>query len=272
MSDNLQNINAAIQGATNVANTISVAKQNRKDRKFTKEMYEKQKADNLEFWNMQNTYNSPQEQMKRLQAAGLNPNLVYGDGATGNVASAPESATPKEFAQKAPTLDGENPLNSYFAIQAQKMQVDNMKLQNDLLAQKKLMNDIDYDLPTYDMYKNSDDVFGNVSQGRRADKLQADSDNAQYIKGINKIRFELEKTNQPVTVKNVLQTYLNNVAQGSKIKADTDRINAAKVVLNNQAKLQEFEKMLNEGGVDRQSPFFIKWILTQLDKENVINK
>lgn len=36
----------------------------------------------------QNLYNSPVEQMKRLNAAGLNPNLVYGNGVDGNQSGA----------------------------------------------------------------------------------------------------------------------------------------------------------------------------------------
>lgn len=36
----------------------------------------------VKLWKMQNEYNKPENQMKRLQEAGLNPNLVYGAGAT----------------------------------------------------------------------------------------------------------------------------------------------------------------------------------------------
>lgn len=46
----------------------------------------------LEQWHRQNKYNSPGEQMKRLKSAGLNPNLVYGEGAkgaTGNASASP---------------------------------------------------------------------------------------------------------------------------------------------------------------------------------------
>ena len=40
----------------------------------------------LAMWNRQNEYNSPKNQMSRLSAAGLNPNLVYGSGSvSGNV-------------------------------------------------------------------------------------------------------------------------------------------------------------------------------------------
>lgn len=36
----------------------------------------------IEQWNRENAYNSPTAQMERLRQAGLNPNLVYGGGAT----------------------------------------------------------------------------------------------------------------------------------------------------------------------------------------------
>lgn len=38
----------------------------------------------LSFWHMQNAYNSPEQQMKRFGAAGLNPHLIYGQGNSGN--------------------------------------------------------------------------------------------------------------------------------------------------------------------------------------------
>lgn len=40
----------------------------------------------LNMWNMQNAYNTPEMQMQRLKEAGLNPNLIYGSGSasTGN--------------------------------------------------------------------------------------------------------------------------------------------------------------------------------------------
>jgi hypothetical protein len=37
---------------------------------------------NIKFWQMQNKYNTPKQQMARLKEAGLNPALIYGSGAT----------------------------------------------------------------------------------------------------------------------------------------------------------------------------------------------
>lgn len=60
---------------------------------------------NLNFWNMQNEYNTPANQMARLEDAGLNPNLMYGQGNTGNASSAPSSSSP-HF--DAPRMQGYN--------------------------------------------------------------------------------------------------------------------------------------------------------------------
>lgn len=42
----------------------------------------------LQDWNRQNAYNHPQAQMERLKSAGLNPNLIYGDSASGAAGNA----------------------------------------------------------------------------------------------------------------------------------------------------------------------------------------
>lgn len=55
--------------------------------KYNKKLQDNAFAHNVEMWNMQNAYNSPSSQMERLQAAGLNPNLVYGNGGATNTAS-----------------------------------------------------------------------------------------------------------------------------------------------------------------------------------------
>lgn len=52
---------------------------------------------NLQMWNMQNEYNSPEAQMARFQEAGLNPRLIYGNGASsaGNASSSPQYQPPE---------------------------------------------------------------------------------------------------------------------------------------------------------------------------------
>lgn len=46
-------------------------------------------------WNKQNEYNTPQMQMQRYTEAGLNPNLIYGQGTPGNAQQAPKAPVPQ---------------------------------------------------------------------------------------------------------------------------------------------------------------------------------
>lgn len=48
----------------------------------SKKLMQKQFHYQKKMWEMENEYNKPVNQMARLQEAGLNPNLVYGSGAT----------------------------------------------------------------------------------------------------------------------------------------------------------------------------------------------
>lgn len=49
----------------------------------------------VEMWHMQNAYNSPEQQMERFGAAGLNPHLIYGQGSPGQAGSPPEYHPPE---------------------------------------------------------------------------------------------------------------------------------------------------------------------------------
>lgn len=91
-----------VGGLASLVNTGISAWQGSKDREqsqknlqmemaFNQNEAKKERDYNLEMWNLSNTYNSPQEQMARLKAAGLNPNMVYG---TGNVSGLSSSSAP----------------------------------------------------------------------------------------------------------------------------------------------------------------------------------
>jgi len=69
----------AIQTGGNIFGQMLANRANRQEA-------DKARAYNKQMWEAQNLYNSPEQQMARLKAAGLNPNLVYGKGAGGNAA------------------------------------------------------------------------------------------------------------------------------------------------------------------------------------------
>lgn len=77
---------AAAIGASIAANIAAVSEYHnrKKDREHNMEMAEYQAAANERYLDKQNEYNSPKNQMLRYQQAGLNPNLMYGQGSPGN--------------------------------------------------------------------------------------------------------------------------------------------------------------------------------------------
>lgn len=76
-----------ITGASNlVSGLISGGMSYKKSRKLAKYAYSK----DLEMWNRQNEYNLPINQMQRLEEAGLNPNMMYGQGVAGATGQARE--------------------------------------------------------------------------------------------------------------------------------------------------------------------------------------
>lgn len=52
----------------------------------------------IDFYNMQNDYNSPVNQIARLRSAGINPNLAYANGALNNVGASTPSVSQAETA------------------------------------------------------------------------------------------------------------------------------------------------------------------------------
>lgn len=90
---------------------------------FQKKLAAQQNQYNLDMWRMQADYNSPQAQMQRFQEAGLNPNLIYGQGSNGNMSQAPQMVTPE-----APNVSKEmQELGKAFNIESIRTMVANRK-------------------------------------------------------------------------------------------------------------------------------------------------
>ncbi|QCS37345.1 DNA pilot protein [Tortoise microvirus 89] len=116
----------------------AAGKMNKKTREWNEKMYGQQRADALADWRMQNEYNSPAAQMQRLKAAGLNPNLVYNDGAT-HTAAAVRSTDSKSWNPTTPDIAGLSSaaiqgIQAYQDITLQQEQVKNMEAQRRNMA------------------------------------------------------------------------------------------------------------------------------------------
>lgn len=115
-------------------NAYAQGKMNKKTRAWNEKMYAKQQSDSLANWHLQNSYNSPEAQMARLQKAGLNPNLVYGNGTVANSTSAPDTPHAMPYKPEAPNFNIPQVVDGYFDTQSKAQLMSNQKQQGDLLA------------------------------------------------------------------------------------------------------------------------------------------
>lgn len=123
---------------SNVAGAYATGRQSKKTREYNEKMYKKQRADALSDWNMQNEYNSPEAQMQRLKAAGLNPNLVYGHGADAGMAAPVRNTESKSWNPAVPRYDLSVAgafMSNIYDLKMKKQQVDNLKTQNTVMLQ-----------------------------------------------------------------------------------------------------------------------------------------
>lgn len=81
-------LGAASQNSNISKSLQAQVRENEKNRQYNLQLAKMQNEWNLQQWERENEYNNPLNQMARLKAAGLNPNLVYGNGA-GQSTSAP---------------------------------------------------------------------------------------------------------------------------------------------------------------------------------------
>jgi hypothetical protein len=140
---------------------------------------------NIKFWQMQNAYNDPAQQMSRLKKAGLNPNLVYGQsvsGATGQAgAVAPSKAAPY-------SMDLGTAANNSMAAYQTQAQVNNTDMDTAQKAfklgidKKYAAETIEQELTNVRLGNALKVIENNVAQGVMQDKIKLAAENLAIAK------------------------------------------------------------------------------------------
>lgn len=133
-----------IPGPSDMLNATAGAVQNIANVRISEKQYERQRADALEFWNMQNEYNSPAAQMQRFKDAGLNPNLIYGRGESGQsgAISVPNVNPPNLREPHVGTSTRAEVMPLLLAqadLRIKNAQANNLEVQNDVIKQDALL-------------------------------------------------------------------------------------------------------------------------------------
>ncbi|AXH73311.1 MAG: DNA pilot protein [Microviridae sp.] len=224
------------QGVGGIAGSIASIINTNKSIKANKELAEYQYSKDLEMWNKGNEYNNPANQMARLKAGGLNPNLVYGSGsAAGNTsAQLPKYNAPTlQYNYQAP--DFTSMIGAYQDFQVKQAQIDNLKAQKGAIEEQTSLNNLrgGMILTQQEYMKGSmQDRLGLATNKR----LGADYDQAlksQLFNQRNLINpYQLQAMQG--TVNQQKQTLEQTIANINKIKADTAGTQARTKLTNAQ--------------------------------------
>lgn len=199
--------------------------------KAQKEMQQYEWEQNLALYHYNNQYNSPEQQMQRLQDAGLNPNLVYGNGAVGNT-SGPlpsyDASRPDYSGQKSESAEFLQAASVYLDYATKSAQIDNLQATNDMIheqtegvAIENLRKQFDLDLETelrpetvtsrYNKSLQTTEELGLAGEKRQLSAIETRIAQETYPIAIEMVQQELENARK--RGQNLDQDFLLRVQQ-----------------------------------------------------------
>lgn len=176
---------------------------------------------NTEMWNLNNEYNSPAEQLKRAQAAGINPNALFANGVDGAGSASAVQTSPMSGTPTAGTPSIANAILTHDALLQQ------------MMAQTELIN-AQADSQKYDLTWNKlteDERYRNLVA--QSDKIFSDIGMNDFNKEQQKalLRFTAAKTDAEIKVMseqlNLLRNQSLDLLKGIEVKDSQIRLNNA---------------------------------------------
>ena len=250
-------------GASKSANQQNIEMQRETNAQNYK-MFQEQQAFNVDMWNKQNAYNAPAEQVKRLLAAGINPQAYFGAGGTTDAGSL---TAPQAIAAQSPRVNPYQPdlrtgdaVNAYYQAKMMNASVDKTKAEtrstelNNMLSEKSMQDRLEQlhalakgdgwkaDLARTELQYMQDTMYWRQKQLRNDILLQQDqmSMNREsiYNQRLQNGLAEVQLAYAPQMSQAQLAQYYTTVAQ---LKAQIDLINANRM-LTEEERLHEIEK------------------------------
>lgn len=264
-------------------NAASQGSMNRKTRRWNEKIYGWQRQDALSDWHMQNEYNSPQAQMQRLREAGLNPALIYKNGAT-NEAGTIRSSDAPSWQPRAPQFDIGGAVNSglaaYYDTQIKQAQTDNLKAQNTVLAQDAVLKAAQV-FATIASGKNTEQntkgAAFDLSQRQRLADTSANiaMANLRNIEAQTKSTLDENERRAVMQAPNLakaLEDILTMRAQRGMIPHQIDEIKERIEQMKKDGQIKDFEIKLNQLGFTKSDPYYFRVVNKILDGFSGISK
>lgn len=252
----------------------AAGKMNKKTRQWNEKMYGVQRADALADWNMMNTYNSPEAQMQRFKAAGLNPNLIYGQQ---NEGATVRSTDVKSWNPETPNYEGfgraaSAGIAAYQDITLQQEQIKNMVAQRENMAADNAIKLITAaNLATQGQTMQFDlgqrQALADTSIAQAKETLKS----TQIGNQVTLNQDERNAASNASSLKVAAEQILNMRMQRAQSSAEIDRIKAQAENLRGSSELQRLDAELKRQGVQPGDNIIFRILARMLGGTDVMN-
>lgn len=241
---------------------------NAAQRLWERQQMEYQNKMNLDFWNMQNAYNNPAEQVKRMREAGLNPALLYGS-APSNTASDISAASGGASRPESPNLQapryGDLGLGALQGALMQQMQFENQKR----------LTDAQIDNLTASANKTVAETPADTEAARKLKdealkaglfKLQKEGDNAAELYNLRKQQSSFNADNIPKMLQKITEEIANITANREYTGVKKHLAQKALLQADVQRALSKFQLQQLKDGINPNDPGWYKDVKTGVKK------
>lgn len=255
----------AAQFAGNAINASSQKNMNSQSMMFQQAMYDRQHKDTLAFWEKNNEYNSPANQMKLLKDAGINPAVAYAGKNNFVPSQKMQTPTPGNPTFTPPQYGtGLSNLSQIADWDVKNAQVDNLKSQTTANINKSLLTLLQADQTKF-----------NTSQVKRLADTQAQVLNEQLRQTQISNQFQVsENQRRNISTSSNLMQAVAKVAQAKaqteNLKVDRKRIEAMTSSIWRDSQLKKLDIELKKTGVNPSDPQYQR-VAVRLANELVNN-
>ncbi|AXH75683.1 MAG: DNA pilot protein [Microviridae sp.] len=254
--------------AEGIVNTGSAALTNSANSRYATMQYNIERKDALADWERVNNYNKPSAQMQRYKEAGLNPNLIYGQGNEGQAIHSPQT---KNVNFKAPEPIGAatvQELQQMYNKPLQSAQISNTEAatalqieQANLARANKLNVDVDTQLKATNQ-KSLDFDLGLKSELKQTsiDAARLGTQKQAQDLRLNLADYELRALQNSSNLKEANERILDMRLGRAKTSQEIQNLKAVRATLSNQATLQKLEIALKNKGITWSDPLIARAI------------
>lgn len=239
-------------------------------------MYQTQRRDALTDRAFENEYNSPASQMERLKAAGLNPNLVYGNGA----AQAPSVKTQQSSfgnpSSKAAQVNYDmSAIMDAIMMTAQlnKIKADTKLTEEQAKTQQFIRDEKESNINFKNSQSDAVNLQNSINRALAAEGVQTSQARANLDKTLADVKVnlssnELNIARTSTSIKEALERIMLLKLNQSKSIAETERIRAVIQSIKQDIDIKQADVNAAKLGVSKSSNSWLKLIANYITSIN----